>query len=120
MASAAEAGLSALFITACKMVPHRQTLIDMGWTQPKSPIQTYNSTAIGITNNTIIPQKAKMMDMRIWWLKCRESQNQFRYNWDAGSKNWANYSTKHHPDIYYKAHQDTHAGIWNVPKVPTT
>ena len=29
------------------MIPHRQTLIDMGWPQPKSPIQTDNSTASG-------------------------------------------------------------------------
>jgi len=35
----------------------------------------------------------------------------------CGSKNWADYSTKHHPDIYHKAHHSTHAGIWNVPPV---
>jgi hypothetical protein len=34
MASAAEAELAALFIATRKMVPHRQTLIDMGWPQP--------------------------------------------------------------------------------------
>jgi hypothetical protein len=45
MASAAEPELAALFITACNMIPHHQTLIDMGWPQPKSPIQTDNSTA---------------------------------------------------------------------------
>ncbi len=38
MASAAEAELVALFVTAWEMIPHRQTLIDMGWPQPKSPI----------------------------------------------------------------------------------
>ena len=47
MASAAESELAALFITAPEMIPHRQTLIDMGWPQPKSPIQTDNSTASG-------------------------------------------------------------------------
>ncbi len=26
------------------------------------------------------------MDMRFWWLRCRASQDQFRYYWDAGSK----------------------------------
>jgi hypothetical protein len=34
MASANESELAALFITAREMIPHRQTLIDMGWTQP--------------------------------------------------------------------------------------
>jgi hypothetical protein len=46
MASATEAKLAALFIMAQEMIPHRQTLIDMGWPQPKSPIQTDNSTAV--------------------------------------------------------------------------
>jgi hypothetical protein len=77
MASAAESELAALFITARKMIPYRQTLIDMGWPQPKSPIQTNNSTAAGVVNNTIVPRRSKMMDMRLWWLHCRASQAQF-------------------------------------------
>ena len=115
MASAAKAELAALFVTAWEMIPHRQTLIDMGWPQPKSPIQTDNSTAAGVTNKTIVLRRAKMMDMRLWWLRCRASQDQFRYYWDAGSKNWADYHTKHHPDTYHEAHRLTHAGIWDVP-----
>jgi hypothetical protein len=70
MASAAEAKLAALFIATCKMVPHQQTLIDMGWPQPQSPIQTDNSKAVGVTNKTIVPKQSKMMDMRLWWLRC--------------------------------------------------
>jgi hypothetical protein len=77
MASAAESELAALFVTAREMIPCRQTLIDMGWPQPKSPIQTDNSTAAGVTNNTIVPRRSKMIDMRFWWLRCRESQGQF-------------------------------------------
>jgi hypothetical protein len=68
MASAAKAELAALFIAARKMVPHRQTLIDMGWLQPHSPIQTDNSIAVRVTNKTIVPKQSKMMDMRLWWL----------------------------------------------------
>jgi hypothetical protein len=113
MASAAESELAALFVTAREMIPHRQTLIAMGWPQPKTPIQTDNSTAVGVTNKTIVPRRAKMMDMRFWWLRCRASQDQFRYYWDAGSKNWADYHTKHHPDAYHEAHRTTHAGIWD-------
>jgi hypothetical protein len=64
MALAAEAQLAALFIAARETVPHRQTLTDMGWPQPQSPIQTDNSTAVGATNKTIAPKQFKMMDMR--------------------------------------------------------
>jgi hypothetical protein len=113
MASAAEAELAALFITAREMIPHRQTLINMGWPQPKSPIQTDNSTASGVVNNTNVPCRSKMMDMRFWWLRCRASQDQFPYYWDAGSKNWADYNTKHHPDTYHESHRSSHAGIWD-------
>ena len=35
MASAAEAEMAALYITAKKMIPLRNTLIEIGWPQPK-------------------------------------------------------------------------------------
>jgi hypothetical protein len=113
MASAAKSELAALFVMAGEMIPHRQTLISMGWTQPISPIQTDDSTAAGVTNKTIFPRWAKMMNMCFWWLRCCTSQDQLCYYWDAGSKNWANYHIKHHLDTYHEAHQSTHAGIWN-------
>ncbi len=53
------------------------------------------------------------MDMHLWWLHCRASQDQFWYYWDSGYKNWADYNTKHHPDTYHKAHCSTHADIWD-------
>ena len=115
MALAAKSQFVALFVTAREMIPHRQTLIAVGWPQPKSTIQTDNSTAAGVTNKTIVPRRAKMMDMRLWWLQCRGSQNHFRYYWDSGSKKWANYHTKHHPDTYHEAHRITHTGIWDPP-----
>jgi hypothetical protein len=55
MSSAAKAKLGALYTTAKEMVPLCQTLIEMGWPQSHTPIQTNNSTAIGITNLTIVP-----------------------------------------------------------------
>jgi hypothetical protein len=115
MASTAKAELVALFVTARVMILHRQTLINMGWPQSKSPIQTDNSIAAGVTNKTIVPHRAKLMDMRLWWLWYRSSQDQFCYYWDDGSKNLATYHTKHHPDTYHKANRITHTGIWEAP-----
>jgi hypothetical protein len=54
MALAAKAEFAALFIAIRKMVPHWQTLIDMEWLQPCSPIQMDNSTAVGITTKIIV------------------------------------------------------------------
>jgi hypothetical protein len=97
MASAAKSEHAALFVTAREMIPHHQTLIEMGWPQPKSPIQTDYSTAAGVTNKTIVLRRSEM-SLRFWWLQCRASQDQFRYYWNDNSKNWDSYHTKHHPD----------------------
>ena len=44
--SAAEAEMEALYITEKMMIPLRHTLIEIGWPQPQTPIQTDNSTAV--------------------------------------------------------------------------
>ncbi len=90
----------------------------MGWIQPCSPIQVDNSTAVGYVNNTIIARRLKSLKMRLNWLKCRESQDQFRIFLDKGSHNLADYHTKHHPPEYHIAHQHSHAG-WIMQLHPT-
>ena len=87
MDSAAEAKMAVLYITAKMMITLRNTLIEMGWPQPKSPIQEDNSTAIGFTNKTIVKKATKSEDIKLWWLRDRESQDQFRYYWAQGSEN---------------------------------
>ena len=74
-------------------------------------LQTDNTTAAGVVNNTIIPKKNKTMDLRFWRLKCRESQQKFRYYWAPERDNWGDYSTKHHPPIYYEENRARCAGI---------
>ena len=54
MASAAEAELAALYTTACEMIPLCNALNEMGWKQPRSPLQMDNSTAAGFIQYTII------------------------------------------------------------------
>mgnify|MGYP000908115252 FL=1 len=110
MTSASEAELGALFITAQALVPIRNTLEEMGWPQRRTPIQTDNSAAAGVVNNTIVPRKLKAMDRRLHWLRCRDSQGQFRYYWAPGNMNWGDYSTKHHPPIYHTSHRLQFAG----------
>ena len=102
VSSAAEAEMTALFLTAKEMVPLRNTLTEMGWKQPPSPLQSDNSTAVGMTNKTLIPKKSRSWDLRLNWMRCREAQRQFRTYWDKGSSNNGDYSTKHHPDIYHE------------------
>jgi len=110
MASASESELAALYLTAREMIPLRNALDEMGWPQPKSPIQTDNSTAAGFVNDTIIQRRIKMLWMRLHWLRCRSAQGKFPFYWDKGNTNLADYSTKHHPPAYHLAHRPTHAG----------
>ena len=94
--SASEAELGALLVTAQEIVAMRNTLKEIKWAHPKSPIQTDNSAAAGEVNNTIVTRKLKTMERRLHWLRCREAQGQFRYYWASGSLNWGDYSTKNH------------------------
>ena len=86
MSSEAESDLVALFITAKAIFPLLQTLIDMGWPQPPSPIQTENSTAVGVVNKTISPQRIISMEMCFHLLRFQNSQGQFRFYWGPGEK----------------------------------
>ena len=103
IASAAEAEMAALCIKAKKMIPLHNTLIEMGWQQPHKPIQTDNSTAVGFTNKEIVNEATKSADMKLWWLRDREPQEQFRYYWAPGSEKEGYYSTKHHIPIHHEA-----------------
>jgi hypothetical protein len=63
MSLAAEAELGALYINACKAIPIRLLLAEMGHIQPPTPTQTNNSTALGVVNSNIQPWQTKAMDM---------------------------------------------------------
>ena len=63
VSSAAEAEMTALFLTAKEMVPLQNTLTEMGWKQPPSPLQSNNYTAVGMTNSTLIPKKSRSWDL---------------------------------------------------------
>eukprot|EP00804_Cyclotella_cryptica_P021646 CCRYP_021133-RA/>CCRYP_021133-RA protein AED:0.45 eAED:0.45 QI:0/0/0/1/0/0/2/0/104 len=54
---------------------HPHLLTELGHTQPPTPIQIDNSTALGAITNTIQPKRTKAMDMRFHWLRCRTNQN---------------------------------------------
>ena len=101
MSSAAEAELAGLYINASQAVAIRQLLHEMGHKQPRTPIQTDNSTALGVVTNNIQPRRTKSMDMRFYWLRCRDAQGQFRYYWRPGPTNRADYYTKHHPASHH-------------------
>ena len=70
MSSAAETEVGALYITCRKVVPVRHTLEFLGHPQPPTPIQTGNTTALGVVNKNVM-KKLKDMNMKYHWLRDR-------------------------------------------------
>jgi hypothetical protein len=106
LSSAAEAEVGALFINCREAVPARHVLEFLGHKQPPTPMQTDNTTALGVVNQNVM-KKLKAMDMKYHWLRCRISQEQFRHYWKDGKSNNADYVTKHHPGIHHQATRPT-------------
>ena len=94
MSSAAEAELGALYINCREAIPERHLIEAMGHNQPPTPMQTNNSTALGVVTNKIQPKRTKAMDMRFHWLRYRANHRQFRTYWRAGPTNKGDYVTK--------------------------
>jgi hypothetical protein len=102
MSSATEAELAGLYIMAHKAVYIRIILEELGHKQPPMPIQTDNAMVDAIINDKIQPKQTKAMDMRFHWLRDCECQQQFRIYWRLGKMNYANYWTKHHPELHHR------------------
>jgi hypothetical protein len=101
MLSAVEAKMGALFLNAKEAVHMRRILHKIGHPQPRTPIQTDNSTAEGVINSRVHLKCTKLMDMRFEWLLDRAQQGQFCIFWRPGKTNLADYFTKHHPPVHH-------------------
>ena len=83
--------------------------------QPPTPVKADNSTAITFVNTNIKQKRSKAWDMRLNWLQEREKRiKEFKFYWDRGINNDADYHTKHHPpkhhlrERYKYVHVDGH------------
>ena len=114
MGSAAEAEVGGCYVNAREALPIRELLKELGHPQPPTPIQTDNSTASGILNDTVKQKRSKAMDMRYYWLKDRVEQQQFNIYWAPGITNPADYFTKHHAP---KHHMNMRQLILNIQQI---
>eukprot|EP00804_Cyclotella_cryptica_P019448 CCRYP_006615-RA/>CCRYP_006615-RA protein AED:0.18 eAED:0.18 QI:0/0/0/1/1/1/3/0/869 len=96
-ASAAEAELSTLFLTAKEAKTMQLTLQELGHLQPPTPIHCDNSTTIGIVNNTVKRQKSRSMEMRYFWLLENQNNKLCNFQYHPGLENLADYPSKAHP-----------------------
>ena len=63
MSSAAESELGALFLDSKAAVSMWKTFEELGYPQPKTPIQTDNKTIDGLINNKIVSKATKSTDI---------------------------------------------------------
>jgi len=83
--SAVEAEYISLYFNAKTGIPMPHTLIEICHPQPPTPLQTDNTTEVGILANDTIKQKcSKSLDMRWYWLK-----DQIYFKWYDFEKKYA-------------------------------
>ena len=108
VASAAEAELGSLFFNCQEAVPLRNALREMNHPQPATPVQTDNTTALGIVTSSIRRKRSKAMDMRFHWVQDQTQRNNFLIYWAPGKTNLADYFSKHHPAAHHKQMRNTY------------
>jgi hypothetical protein len=77
VSAASDAKVGGLFINCKEGTAIRITLGELGHPQGPTPVQTDNSTASGIANDTIKQQRSKAMDMRFYWVRNHVRQGEF-------------------------------------------
>ena len=102
VSSATEAETGGVFHNAKQATYIRTILIELGWPQGPTPIQTDNKCAEGIINETVKQKRSKAMDMRYYWVCDRVKQGQFRVHWKNGLAKFSDYFTKHHPPKHHQ------------------
>ena len=101
VSSAEEAEVAGVYHNAGMALPIRHFLQCLHHPQPPTPIKTDNSTATGFIYDNIHQKRSKAWDMRYYWLRDRQTQQQFRIFWDKGVNNDADYYTKHHATLVH-------------------
>ena len=102
--SAVEAEIAAqYYMNARELLPLCVTCAKLGHHQSAKPMRTDNNTANGIINGTLKQTRITAIDMRLYWLLNRSSQQQFKIYRERGIKNLAaEYCSKQHSAKHHK------------------
>ena len=90
-----------LFLNSEDDLPIRTTLEELGHPQLPTPMQVYNTTAVGFANNIIKKKRSKSIDMSFYWIRDHTRQGPFNIYWAPGITNIGDYHTKHHSPIHH-------------------
>ena len=81
MSSAEETELGGQFNNAKEGVAECITLEEMNHKQGNTPVISDNNTAVGIANKTIKHKRSKAMDMKFYWTRDKDDQEQLKFIW---------------------------------------
>ena len=85
--------------------------------QPPTPIHVDNTTTVGIVNNTIKRQQSRSMEMRYFWLLDQATQKYFKFFYQPGQENLADYPSKHHFAAIHRHTRPYYLHMPNSPKI---
>ena len=102
VASSAEAETAGVFHNAQIAIPIRYMLLKLGHPQPATPIKTDNTTVNSFVKNNLTQKRSKSWDMRYYWLREKQSTQQFSIIWERAKFNLADYFTKHFSGKYHR------------------
>ena len=81
VSSSAESEVAGIYHNSGIAIPVRQTLQALNHPQPPTPLKTDNSTATGFVYDNIQQKQSKAWDMSYYWLRDRQTQQQFNIFW---------------------------------------
>lgn len=102
VSAASESEIAAAHVNSKEGIPERICILEMNHPQPSTPLELDNTTAHGILTKMLISRRSKSIDMRLFWLRDRDNQNQFNIHWNRGTRNTVNYYTKHFLASYHQ------------------
>jgi hypothetical protein len=106
MGSAAECETTTLYLNCQTGIVLRITAEELGHPQPPTPVQVDNSTTYNFVHDTLQQKRSKAFDMKLYWLRDRQNQNQFNIYWAKGNENLADYFSKHHTGAHHRRVRD--------------
>jgi hypothetical protein len=108
LASAMETEYASLFLNAQHAVQLRNTLADLGYTQPPTTLITDNTAAAGVATRQAKQRKSRSIAMRFHWLRDRVDQKEFHIAWAPGVDNLADFYTKTLPQLDFLQKRSTY------------
>lgn len=103
ISEASKSKIAGAHINAKVGISNRIALLEMEHPQEVTPLEMDNTTAHGILTKQLMTRHSKMIDMRFFWLRDRNNQQQFNIYLRKGKTNKGDYYTKNHPAFYHIA-----------------